>query len=223
MEGGGALNTKVKGAEKLQAYNDFQMKYRELNPFVKGQGIKVQAAAKRYWDNELDSGDREKLCKYMSKSKKRPPGLLGFGFTKKRRKKTSAVTSSIVTSSSPPFTGSNGSASNSIPRDASANKRTIPPALSTDKSTTAEPNSVVAEVFSFVTYISTFMDSVGGNGRALISNQSIANHEALSILHSAGKCYDLVNPLLSTYYNGSKRQRERDNSLQNDRNMQMIL
>jgi hypothetical protein len=33
------------------------MKYRELNPFVKGQGIKVQAAAKRYWDNELDSGD----------------------------------------------------------------------------------------------------------------------------------------------------------------------
>ena len=123
MEGGGALNTKVKGAEKLQAYNDFQMKYRELNPFVKGQGIKVQAAAKRYWDNELDSGDREKLCKYMSKSKKRPPGLLGFGFTKKRRKKTSAVTSSIVTSSSPPFTGSNGSASNSIPRDASANKR----------------------------------------------------------------------------------------------------
>ena len=67
-----------------------------------------------------------------------------------------------------------------------------------DISTETSPNAAGDEATNaekVTAYISLFVDSVGGNGRQTTSNPSLANHDAMSILFKAGKCFDVINLL----------------------------
>ena len=176
------------------------------NPFIKGRGHLVQKAAKKYWDEEL-GGDIKKVTEY-TKSKKRGPvgGLLKFGFTKRRwGNKPSTISQSTNTEA--PHGGERGVVDISVLVDVD-DEQSSSDGNTADKPTDANNEGSADSALDFLTYISTFTDSIGGNGRAIVSNPSIATHDALSILFEVGKCFDGINPLLSTYYDGVKRQRK---------------